>query len=57
MGSGGRDVENTFDMLGSNAYLELRVYLGTVAQRLEQGTHNLLVEGSIPSGPTTVTLE
>jgi hypothetical protein len=25
---------------------------GAVAQRLEQGTHNPLVVGSIPTGPT-----
>src|SRR6185312_5626947 len=28
--------------------------LGPVAQRLEQQTHNLLVAGSNPAGPTTV---
>ena len=29
--------------------------LGPVAQRLEQGTHNPLVVGSNPTGPTTLT--
>jgi len=28
------------------------VWVGSIAQRLEQGTHNPLVEGSNPSGPT-----
>ena len=27
------------------------VWVGSIAQRLEQGTHNPLVEGSNPSGP------
>ena len=27
------------------------VSVGSIAQRLEQGTHNPLVEGSNPSGP------
>jgi len=27
------------------------VWAGSIAQRLEQGTHNPLVEGSNPSGP------
>ena len=26
-------------------------WVGSIAQRLEQGTHNPLVEGSNPSGP------
>ncbi len=30
---------------------------GPVAQRLEQGTHNPLVLGSNPSGPTTLRLK
>ncbi len=29
---------------------------GPVAQRLEQGTHNPLVVGSNPTGPTSLTL-
>ena len=29
----------------------LAVWVGSIAQRLEQGTHNPLVEGSNPSGP------
>ena len=31
---------------------ETKSIFGTVAQRLEQATHNRLVEGSNPSGPT-----
>ncbi len=32
---------------------DLLAVAGPVAQRLEQGTHNPLVGGSNPSGPTT----
>ena len=28
-----------------------RVFVGSIAQRLEQGTHNPLVPGSNPGGP------
>ena len=31
------------------------ILTGPVAQRLEQGTHNPLVVGSNPTGPTTLT--
>ena len=31
------------------------ILIGPVAQRLEQGTHNPLVVGSNPTGPTTLT--
>jgi hypothetical protein len=37
-----------------NAAVDVR-HEGPVAQRLEQGTHNPLVGGSNPSGPTKIT--
>ena len=38
------------------AYYPFSFLSGPVAQRLEQGTHNPLVVGSNPSGPTNSTL-
>src|SRR5580698_1611238 len=36
----------------SEPVVHIRLNIGPVAQRLEQGTHNPLVGGSNPSGPT-----
>jgi hypothetical protein len=33
--------------------VQVRIIQGLVAQWLERGTHNPLVAGSIPAGPTT----
>ena len=38
------------------AELLIRLAVGTVAQRLEQGTHNPLVLGSNPGGPISALL-
>ena len=41
-----------FRLVSSRNYIT-KNYLGPVAQRLEQGTHNPLVVGSNPTGPTS----
>jgi hypothetical protein len=38
--------------MGQTAVTIRKIPVGAVAQRLEQGTHNPLVVGSIPTGPT-----
>ena len=43
---------NLGEYLGESASVSS---FGPVAQRLEQGTHNPLVVGSNPTGPTTLT--
>ena len=38
--------------VNTEVFLSMLKFFGIVAQRLEQGTHNPLVGGSSPSGPT-----
>ncbi len=45
-----------FHLILPNQYkITTLCYVGPVAQRLEQRTHNPLVLGSNPSGPTNIT--
>ena len=46
-------IDNFWDSQQAQSPLIFSIKSGPVAQRLEQGTHNPLVLGSNPSGPTT----
>lgn len=40
-------------MLEKSVFIIRIIFVGIVAQRLEQDAHNVLVVGSIPTNPTT----
>ena len=51
-----RQWRHTFSLAASEALGKLLAQVGPIAQWLEQATHNRLVGGSSPSGPTILPL-